>query len=289
MIGKCWLQMYAVERLMSYIVGLMTYTVFMAVLGLLAAREVASGKVERAASEMLAQVIFDGAPKIPGRASVVHALRAQLDALQSVERYRFVASRPSDAALAPQGVEPPLFVAIAVKPHTLSPKALQNVLRKVHPSVDVRGVSKDKQGTRSIRILELICLGILLLTFFGAITAIALSSQTGLVVNRRIISTMALMGATPLYVVRQFQRHTLRIGGQGALIGLGAMLVTFIMLYFMAVHYGMRLEMFCSLPTICACCVGIPAFIVFFMVVATDISVRKYLKVTVDSVDEWSI
>ena len=285
-----WLQMYAVEKLMSCIVGLMAYTLFVALLGVMVARQTSGLWGASEASRMLVKVLFSGeGQERHGRAAVETALRMRLESLQEVERYSFVVSERPSVVLAPDFLIEPIFVDVTVRPGSIDAATLQHVLQKTTPLAKVQNVDQGKKSSRSSRVTEVICFSLLVLTFFGSVSVIALASQAGLVANRKIISTMSLMGATPLYIVRQFQRQTLRLGGQGVLLSVTAMLVTFLVLYFLSVRGGFNFSCFCSLPVILGCCTAIPLFVMLFMLVATDVLVRQYLRQGVDVVDEWSI
>lgn len=285
-----WLQMYAVERLMACIVGLMTYTLFVALLGVLVARQASDQWGVAEASRMLVKVVFNGGAQ-GGQERIVieNGLRARLESLPEVERYSFVVNERPSVVLAPNSLKEPIFIDVTVRTGSIDATKMQHVLQKVTPLVQVQGLDQARKVSRGHRVTEIVCFALLILTFFGSVSVIALASQAGLVVNRKIISTMSLMGATPLYIVRQFQRQTLRLGGQGVLLSIMAMLITFIVLYSLAVRSGFNLSHLLSLPMIVSCCAGIPLFVMLFMLIATDVLVRQYLRQGVDAVDEWSI
>ena len=287
---RLWLEMYAVERLMAYVVGLMAYTLFVAVLGVIVARQASEKWSGVESGRMLVSLVFSSDSKEGGnRSAIENALRERLDGLQEVEKYSFIVHEGSRFVLAPSSFVEPIFVSVCVRPGAINVQTLERVLSKVHPLVKVRGVEKKSGVSRHSRVTEMICFLLLLLAFFGALAVIALATQAGLVVNKRIIGTMTLMGATPVYIVRQFQRHTLRLGRQGSILGVIAMLVTFVMLYSSTVQSGFNISHFCSASMIVGCCVGIPLFVIVLMLLATDITVRQYLRSSVDAVDEWSI
>ena len=285
-----WLRMYAVEKLMSCIVGLMAYTLFVALLGVLIARQASHQRGASEVSHMLVQVVFDSAQgQRHDRVAVENALRVRLESLQEVERYSFIVNERPEVVLAPNFITEPIFVDVMVRPGSIDAPALQNILQRTAPLAKVQGIDQVKKTSRNSRVTEVVCFSLLVLAFFGSVAVIALASQAGLVVNRKIISTMSLMGATPLYIVRQFQRQTFRLGGQGVLLSVMAMLITFIVLYSLTMRGGLNLSYFCSAPMVVGCCMGIPLFVMLFMLLATDILVRQCLRQGVDAVDEWSI
>jgi cell division transport system permease protein len=64
----------------------------------------------------------------------------------------------------------------------------------------------------------------------AAIATISFMSHTGLRVHKKVIEILHLIGATNDYIARQFQNYALRLGMQGAVIGLS---LSAICLYFM--------------------------------------------------------
>ena len=288
MVSKILQNMYAVERLMAYVVGLVAYTGFVALMGVMVLRHIAVQNLGNSSVQMLVKLTFPAQNQQPvNRSLFEQGLRKRLESLHEVEKYTFIPCEKVDVILAPHSFVDPIFVSVQVRANTLSVQKMERLLQKVHPSVQVQPVVSKKAGES--RVPELICFALLLLVFFVSIIIVAFASQVGLAVNRKAVSTMALMGATPLYIIRQFQRHTLRLGGQGALFGMSAMLVTFAVLYYLPIRGGVHFCSVCSVPVVIGCCLGIPLFVMMLMFVATDLSIRKYLRYSVDSVDEWSV
>ncbi|MDZ7713577.1 MAG: FtsX-like permease family protein [Rhodovibrio sp.] len=54
----------------------------------------------------------------------------------------------------------------------------------------------------------------------AAVVTVVFVTRTGLSIHRNVIELLHLIGAHDAYVARQFQRHALRLGLTGGLIGL---------------------------------------------------------------------
>lgn len=76
------------------------------------------------------------------------------------------------------------------------------------------------------RSVQIIAAVIVLLVATCAILAIVFVTRTGLSIHRQVIELLHLIGAHDAYIARQFQRHALKLGFRGGIIGLALALVT---------------------------------------------------------------
>ncbi len=76
------------------------------------------------------------------------------------------------------------------------------------------------------RSVEIIAAVIVLLVATSAVLAIVFVTRTGLSIHRQVIELLHLIGAHDAYIARQFQRHALRLGLRGGVIGLALAMVT---------------------------------------------------------------
>lgn len=76
----------------------------------------------------------------------------------------------------------------------------------------------------SFLIVALICL--------AAISTIAFTSQTSLIIHRQIIEILHLIGATHQYIAGQFEQHALRLGIRGGIFGFSLSLITIFIIQF---------------------------------------------------------
>ncbi|MBK1667997.1 hypothetical protein CKO28_08100 [Rhodovibrio sodomensis] len=70
------------------------------------------------------------------------------------------------------------------------------------------------------RTLQLLAVLVVALVGAAAVVTVVFVTRTGLSIHRNVIELLHLIGAQDAYVARQFQRHALRLGLTGGLIGL---------------------------------------------------------------------
>ncbi len=285
-----WLRGYAVERLMSYIVGLMVYTAFVAVLGAVTVQFFVEKWQNVVVGHMVVEVQFAGSNAVQSdRERVVAQIRKILDSLRPVTKYRFIlSSQVGVADLAPESFVEPVFVDVVVKSKELSPEGLQRSLISVHPALRVRGVSPENiRAARLVRLGEMGAFALLGLVVLGTLGVIAFAAQASLMINKRVVGIIFLMGATTVYVVRQFQRHMLKLAGVGAAIG-GVAITLTLLAGFWFLRYNGYAEDFLYKPALLFLfIVGIPVAVVLFMVFSVDVSVRRALLSGEDEALDW--
>ncbi|MBK1697102.1 hypothetical protein CKO21_07560 [Rhodovibrio salinarum] len=71
------------------------------------------------------------------------------------------------------------------------------------------------------RTLQLLAVLVVALVGAAAVVTVVFVTRTGLSIHRNVIELLHLIGAHDAYVARQFQRHALRLGLTGGLVGLG--------------------------------------------------------------------
>jgi len=70
------------------------------------------------------------------------------------------------------------------------------------------------------RTLQLLAVLVVVLVGAAAVVTVVFVTRTGLSIHRNVIELLHLIGAHDAYVARQFQRHALRLGLTGGLVGL---------------------------------------------------------------------
>ena len=83
------------------------------------------------------------------------------------------------------------------------------------------------------RAFQLIAGGIVALVTLVAMLAVVFVTRTGLSIHRPVIEILHLIGARDAYIARQFQKHALRLGLRGGLIGLALAVVTILPIGFL--------------------------------------------------------
>ncbi len=77
-----------------------------------------------------------------------------------------------------------------------------------------------------VRSVQVIAAAVVLLVVVCAALTIVFVTRTGLSVHRQAIELLHVMGAHDVYIARQFQRHALKLGLRGGVIGLALAMAT---------------------------------------------------------------
>lgn len=106
--------------------------------------------------------------------------------------------------------------------------ALKEKLQEISPDLRL----DDHKQTRNVmgkiaKSIQVISLSVVMLIILGAVSIIAFTAQTSLIIHRNVIEILYLVGATPSYIARQFQSHATSVGMQSFVINiiLGALLI----------------------------------------------------------------
>lgn len=106
----------------------------------------------------------------------------------------------------------------------LSTHALSELKEQIHalsPHIHVDEHRQTKQTMYRIsQAVQFISIGIVGLIVLGAISIIAFTAQTSLIIHRNVIEILYLIGASPHYIAKQFQSHAVSVGVQSTLINL---------------------------------------------------------------------
>ncbi len=120
--------------------------------------------------------------------------------------------------------------------------------------------------------IQVISISIVMLIILGAISIIAFTAQTSLIIHRNVIEILYLVGATPNYIARQFQSHATSVGMQSFIINivLGILLVASVK--FLGDHI-LFLNQLMSLQII------IPSFVITSLIITFFISMSARMTV----------
>jgi cell division transport system permease protein len=120
---------------------------------------------------------------------------------------------------------------------------------------------------------------IVAMIILAAVSTIAFTSQTSLIIHRNVIEILYLVGATDDYIARQFQYHALRVGIRGGAVGFFMTGTTFIVLKFFARDLDTTLlNEVVSNMALWSVALLVPLFVTIFMMMAARLSVRLALK-----------
>jgi cell division transport system permease protein len=177
----------ASARFLPWLVGFMVYLAALAVAGAFAMHKVAEGWNRDLTEELTVQVMPP------------EELGSELEEL-------------------------PLPQLIAVRfddRETIDVEALQARLQEIAPGTLVddhqQWLSRLLKFTGAIQALALL---IVVVVITAAVLAVVFVTRTGLSIHRNVIEILHMMGARDLYIAQQFERHSMKLGLLGGLIGI---------------------------------------------------------------------
>jgi cell division transport system permease protein len=211
---------------------IIAFIVFLAALALAAsmAADEALGSWNRGLSNSLT-IQVPQAPDGPGAsAKRVEAALAVLAATPGIAKSELLGDDKIRALLEPwlgkslgaADLPLPALISVELKdPQAVDIDLLAHRLQNIAPdiSLDSHKVWLDALAGRA-RIAQIGALCIVLLNGLAAIATVIFATRTGLMVHRAMIEVLHLMGASDLYIARQFAGQALRLGLRGGLIGI---------------------------------------------------------------------
>lgn len=122
----------------------------------------------------------------------------------------------------------PSLIAVTVdRDNPPSMEVLRTALTAAAPGTQVddhqRTLGRLIEVARTLQILAIL---VVALVGMAAVVTVVFVTRTGLAIHRNVIELLHLIGAHDGYVARQFQRHALRLGLAGGVIGLLLALAT---------------------------------------------------------------
>jgi len=232
----------ASARFLPWLIGFM---VFLAALALTAANAV-TNLADRWDTGLTGRMTVQVPPPPPGAddgVSMDTRVQAVLDVLRSragVERAEPVSKARMDKLLRPwlgdstEGADLPLprLISVVVDPGAAVTAA--RLEEAISPAVPDAVVDDHEQALGrfldvvwTVKMLALLVLG---LVAGAAVITVIFVTRTGLAVHRQVIELLHLIGAHDSYVAAQFQRHAMRLGLLGGVIGLALALGTLLIL-----------------------------------------------------------
>ena len=175
----------------------------------------------------------------------------------------------------------PTLIDVEVVDHSyLNYDMLQKNLQKILPGVIVEDHMGWQQGVLDLaHSAQLIGFLIVAMIILAAISTIAFTSQTSLIIHRNIIEILYLVGATDAYIAQQFQRQALRVGMKGGMAGFGLSAFTFLILKFLSRHLDTTLlDEVVSTGMTWGIALLVPLCVTAFMMLSARFSVRLSLR-----------
>ena len=270
------------SRLLPLIVGLMIYLATLAVMALISVHLYVTALTSKAVDH--AMIV------IPAEShNDIHLLDTSLTQLLNqtpgIKSYHKIQKQTIERTLQMTATSSiahflPLLYSIEFDPTTpLDLVAFQQNLTRLHPDAVVNNESAWATKIRTIGYtLEGLSLTIATFILLGSIATIAFTSQTSLIIHRKVIEMLYLVGGTNKYIARQFQRHALRVGLKGSVIGLSLTFITILLVCILPLSTFLGTGFYTSLPLVIGCTMGVPMLITLFMMTAAQITVRLVLR-----------
>lgn len=157
--------------------------------------------------------------------------------------------------------------------------SLKDHLKRISPESSIENEGEWATQLRSIGYtLEILSLTIATFILLGAVATIAFTSQTSLIIHRKVIEILYLVGGTNTYIARQFQRHAFGVGIKGSLIGTSLTGITLGIIALLPFPGCIGDGFYISVPIIIGCATSVPLVITAFMMTAAQITVRLVLR-----------
>ena len=123
----------------------------------------------------------------------------------------------------------PRVIVARVQPGaTLDLAALRNRVTQVAPTASVDDHRAWIERMRSMSGATVLAgIGILILVIVATIISVSFATRGAMAANRPIVEVLHFVGAGDRYIANRFQRHFLRLGLQGGVIGGGAAMLLF--------------------------------------------------------------
>lgn len=175
----------------------------------------------------------------------------------------------------------PTLMEVEISDRTyLNYEILQNNLRRISPGIVVEDHLGWQEGVLDLaHSAQVIGFLIVAMIILAAVSTIAFTSQTSLIIHRNIIEILYLIGATDRYIARQFQHHAFRVGLRGGFMGFVFSVTTFFLLKFFARHIDTTLlDEVISTAGVWIIAGAVPLFIAVFMMLSAKFAVRLALR-----------
>ena len=219
----------ASARFLPWLIAFMVYLATLALAAAIAVSNVAQAWDSGLAGKLTVQV----PPASDGGRDQTQRIDAVLDALRQTPGVRSARqlSRAEMTELlkpwlgeAADSADLPLPALIAVEVAPERAPELSSLQRRLAAAAAGTRVD-DHQRTLGrllevARTLQLLAVLVVVLVGAAAVVTVVFVTRTGLSIHRNVIELLHLIGAHDAYVARQFQRHALRLGLTGGLVGL---------------------------------------------------------------------
>lgn len=227
----------ASERFLPWLVGFLVYLAALSLTSAMVMHKLVLRWDRGLSGELTIEVPLAGDPgdraQNESRLAKVMAVLQDAPGIASAQRYdadRVAALLQPWLGGALSQTELPLPTLIAVTIDERQPPDLTALSARIAAAVPDAIVDDHQRWLGSLlalaRAFQLVAGGIVSLVIMIAVLAVVFVTRTGLSIHRPVIEILHLIGARDTYIAQQFQKHALRLGLRGGLIGLALAVVT---------------------------------------------------------------
>lgn len=227
----------ASARFLPWLIGFMVYLAALALIATVAVANLAERWDNGLTGRMTVQIPppdpAAGGPDLTSRVqTVLDVLRSQpgvqrADTVSEDRMQRMLRPWLGDNAESADLPLPRLISVTTTPGSAVTAEELQNAIAPAVPDAIVddhqQALGRFLDIIWTVRMLALL---VLALVTGAAVITIVFVTRTGLAIHRSVIELLHLIGAQDGYVAAQFQRHAMRLGFAGGVIGLALALVT---------------------------------------------------------------
>lgn len=219
------------ERFLPWLVAFMVYLAALSLTSAMVMQKVVQRWDRGLSSELTIEIPADGPEaseaQIAERLDRVSKLLAQTPGIRIVEPYgpdriNTLLEPWLGGALSDENLPLPSLVAVTIDP--AAPPDLDALATALDQTVEGTLVDDHQRWLGGLlqlaRVIQLVAAGIVALVSIAAILAVIFVTRTGLSIHRPVIEILHLIGARDSYIAAQFQRHAMRLGLRGGIIGL---------------------------------------------------------------------
>lgn len=219
------------ERFLPWLVAFMVYLAALSLTSAMVMQKIVQRWDRGLSSELTIEIPAAGPEasraEVAGRIDRVAQVLAQAPGIRTVEPYgpdRITGLLEPwlGVALSDENLPLPSLIAVTIDP--TAPPDLDALASAVDQAVAGTLVDDHQRWLGGLlqlaRVIQLIAAGIVALVAIAAILAVIFVTRTGLSIHRPVIEILHLIGARDSYIAAQFQRHAMRLGLRGGIIGL---------------------------------------------------------------------
>jgi len=271
------------SRLVPWIVGFMVYLGCLLAGAAIYITGQARDWQSQLGSTLTIEIPITGKLSRPGVQERVFAIVNKFPGVKSTEALTQEQMENMLQRWVPQGqfdLEMPMIVDVRLKDHAeIDVAHLEGMLKTITPQasvIDHRAWTQEVKDVIFFVSIISVSLLVLLVTAVALITIFA--TRTSLLIHRQVIDVLHLIGATPTYIARQFDTHTLKKGLLAGFAGMVFAMLSFGGLYYILQSFDVSVSLSASfLQNIAVLYLIVPFIIAGLMMLTARRTVHKTL------------